>query len=147
MTDSMNIDREKAEHLHSAEPAKDSRTLDVDILKAMLDAKLPAKNKVSDEAYSELLENLLVYHVTTTDQLQSIIKTHLSDALRKDAEIASGVLAGSYPCPPEVRELVAKRGLYLAHAGLLRQMLSTHLGHDWTDWYAKRRRSRTKKNK
>jgi len=100
-----------------AAPVK-SEVLNVDIVMAILTAKLPVANRTADEEYADLVANLKSAGIETNQQLDELIDTHIEAALKHDAEIVAGVHP-EYGCEPER----IKKGVYLTHTGLVRHML------------------------
>lgn len=92
--------------------------LNVDLLESTLDSLLPPENRGDEEPYDELLVDLEAAGIETLDKLRALIGKHLKPALKHDAEIVEGVHQG-YGREPERIE----KGVYLAHAGLIRHML------------------------
>jgi putative GTP pyrophosphokinase len=102
----------------TAEPM-DAELLNVDILGAVLNEELPPANRTGEENYADLEKELKHAGVGTTQQLRDLIKTHIVRALEWDAEILAGK-HHEYATPSADR---VEKGVYLSHAGLVRQML------------------------
>jgi GTP pyrophosphokinase len=127
--------QEKKEYSESINMAEDT-LLNVDVLIRLLDEKLPQQNKGSVENYADLLQDLNHFEVMTTGDLSNIIQKHLKQVLEVDKRMID-----SYSRMPEnqnalIKERI-KRGIFLYHTGLVREMMNIKFGGDVWIPYAK----------
>lgn len=113
-------------YIKELKPEARDETLNVDILKEILDSYLPIENRTDDESYSELIQHLSNCEIDKSSQLVSLIKEKLEAALEKDVEIVEKVKSGS-PHYEFKKERIEK-GVFCSHSGLIRQMLSRKFG-------------------
>ncbi|NHM08344.1 hypothetical protein G4D82_14035 [Flavobacterium sp. CYK-4] len=108
------IEREEYKSQITKQNTKD-QTLNVDLLASILDLHLPKQNKIENEDYSDLLEDLQYFNIVTQKNLQSLIERQYKAALEEDKE---------YAIETELRNPKAKRkGYYYTHIGLIRTMM------------------------
>jgi GTP pyrophosphokinase len=106
--------------------------LDVDLLEKLLDAELPPGNKVADEGYAQLLEELRQLKIETVAQLRGLIRNHLHKALKADSAHVKGNLSlmeKGLPTQGTTRERTAN-GAFFTHLGLVRTMLREEFGFE-----------------
>jgi putative GTP pyrophosphokinase len=108
--------------------------LNVDLLRRILDASLPAKNRVDDEDYGNLLSDLLRKGVRSVRELNSLLTSRLSTALLEEQEIVKAFredgkeVDGSIEVMYQgINRVVSperiKQGVFRTHVGLVRSML------------------------
>lgn len=90
------------------------RRLNTDVLEAILDSRLPRKNKHGYEPYSMLVWELGKLGITTTRHLEELIARQLPKAITKDHEFAEK--------PPKTRDV------FFTYTGLLTIMLEQEFG-------------------
>jgi ppGpp synthetase/RelA/SpoT-type nucleotidyltranferase len=78
--------------------------LNVNILEKILDEYFPPENKTLDEDYSELLDELKLYNITSAEEVINLIKKHLPLIIEKDS----------------ITALKYHKDHYFSHSGLLR---------------------------
>ena len=103
--------------------------LNVDLLAKILNELLPEKNKADAEPYAELLQDLFAFSITTARQLRDLITKHLHTALAVDVARVKKEQGKDKPLGTS-RERI-ERGVFFAHVGLVRQMLSAQFGAKW----------------
>jgi GTP pyrophosphokinase len=139
--------QERAHYLRKEKTENPEEKLNVDLLAKALDDRLPDANKVNDEPYAELLEELKSCDITNLSELNQLIDKQLKTAKREDAKLASAVdnPTAELGAPAERRD----RGVYYTHVGLLRTMLDQEFGIVWreTDYGLRKRRKRRTKRK
>ena len=113
--------------------------LNVDLVEKILDELLPLVNKENNEAYADLLKDLLHFNIDSRQMLKDLINRNRSQALDDDSEKVSEVLesikkAGT---SPETYGVTAKRleeGVFYSHVGLVRRALKAEFGHRYTEY-------------
>jgi GTP pyrophosphokinase len=84
--------------------------LNVDILEHILDSELPPNNKVPNESYAELLEDLSRASITTLGDLNDLFCEHLEAALEQE----------EYALIHQCRIPRPKHAVYFTHTALVR---------------------------
>lgn len=104
-----------------------SERLNVDSLASILSAMLPPENKIENEPYADVLDDMHILGPSETSDLIVFIEKHLSEALGKNAAMANNpkVIAGSIHGSNYDR---IKNGVYYSHAGLMSEMLRQEHG-------------------
>lgn len=96
--------------------------LNVDLLLETLDRLLPNENRVDQEDLSEVLAELRQANINTPAELEELVRAHLDEVLRLDAEIVAGGAEDDYEWAPEDADR-RERGVFFSYAGLVREML------------------------
>ena len=96
----------------------DTEPLNVDTLKAILNARLPEANRSDHEDYAALEKHLKENGIETAQQLHGIIDAQLASSLAFDRRIADSITN-----TPERSE----KGVFLTHVGLTKSMLFDEL--------------------
>ncbi len=124
--------REREHYIEELEPTIQNETLNVDLLKEILDSHLPIENRAVEEEYSELIQNLSKCGIEKSSELISLIKEKTKIALEKDAEVVRKVESGDIRY--ELKKERIKKGVFYTHAGLVRQMLDDKFGqYSWLE--------------
>ena len=113
-------------------PSIHDERLNVDLLEALLDARLPVINKSPNEDYATLLASLDHFGIKSKQQLEGLLEKHLLQALEADARRAQELLAEHHAGSqrlPQYTLTRARKNVYLAHTGLVRQILRLELGN------------------
>jgi putative GTP pyrophosphokinase len=120
--------------------------LNVDLLRQILDKQLPIERRDVYEPYSELLQNLSKCEIRRSSQLIRLINEQLENVVQKDSEKAKKMYKN---LPDEVKKPKSdmlkdkidrlRRGIFLSHVDLVREMLSNKFGDRWkvineSDW-------------
>ena len=111
--------------------------LNADNLESTLDSALPNRNKVDDEFYDDLLEELLQFEIDTPLKLRSLLRRHeryIHEAERR--HVSSIVAAGEAAVDDEERAL--EKGVYFSHAGLVRIAMAAEFGDSWTKFQSEK---------
>lgn len=105
-------------------PALD-QPLNVDLLRRLLDTRIPDTHKEEQENYVVLLQDLIKYNIKTAQQLDELIYKHLSDALKNDRTAFAAAESGdrAYVANPAL----ITRGVFYSRVGLIQNML--HMLH------------------
>ena len=98
----------------------DTEPLNVDTLKAILDARLPNANRMDYEDYADLGKHLKGNGVETAHQLHGLIDAQLVYVLELDSEFIDSYKQLN---TPERRE----QGVFLTHVGLVTYMVRKEL--------------------
>lgn len=105
--------------------------LNVDSLAQLLDARLPQQNRTQDEPYAELLEDLARVGVFSAKALDPIISRHLAATLEKEErELVRHREEKDYR---QVDKERIESGVFFAHVGLARSILTLEFGDKWHD--------------
>jgi len=133
---------EREHYIKELKPETQDETLNVDLLKEILDAHLPFENR-DDEDYSVLIRNLSNCGINKSSELISLISENLKTVLEIDAMKAEIVRKGSEGSGSEGSESLykslynkseinrASRGIFYNHTDLIRMMLSKKFGNRW----------------
>jgi putative GTP pyrophosphokinase len=108
--------------------------LNVESMRRVLDAALPAENRDDEEEeedYAGLIDDLLHFKVTTTKQLESLIKKHLKAVLIEEKQhllqLKEELVSGLGPLGTDEARIA--KGVYFTHAGLVRMILKEEFGN------------------
>lgn len=102
--------------------------LNVDIIEAVLDKKLPANNKKDSEPYEKLLRNLKDLEINKVGELKDLIDKHIDSAIASDKKrVESQLKTKTYNGTSEER---LKSGVFFTHIGLLREVLRAEFGSE-----------------
>ncbi len=120
---------EREEYVADAAASPGDFRLDVDILRKVLDDRLPPVNRSEDEPYSRLLDLLLASGVATVADLYRLIELKLPAVLERERAIVAA-LAGNHRWPGSARIVDydpdrVRRGAFYSHTGLVQKMLET----------------------
>lgn len=100
--------------------------LNVDSVALVISEELPEKNKIDNEPYSELLQNLTAFSVETVTQLRTLLRKHKASILEKDANNVAEALAD--PQRAKFKPERLRDGVFFSHAGLVRSALREEFG-------------------
>lgn len=114
---------------------RDQETLNVDLLEKVLDGLLPSKNKVLNEPYTELLEELFEFEVRTPEDLNQIIKDEQSNIMEREAEELESRLKASKEGKNVVGTTIERlnQGVFYTHVGLTRAALRKKFGDRYSN--------------
>jgi putative GTP pyrophosphokinase len=101
------------------------RSLNSDLLEALLDQLLPRANKEAFEPYSLLFWELEKLGVGTSKELTEMVRRHLAGALEADHDSVEQLRKNG---ATDERTSI---GVYFSHAGLLRIVLEKEFGEDY----------------
>ena len=93
--------------------------LNVDILTAILDAKLPVANREYEEDFDQLIRDLETAGIVDVIGLTDLIGAQLERAIKRDHEIVEGKHSEYFGRTRKMKG----RGTYFSHTGLVRYML------------------------
>lgn len=104
-----------------------SERLNVDNLASILSKMLPPENKIENEPYADVLDDMHILGPSETSDLIVFIEKHLSKALAKNSAMANNpkIIAGSINGSHYDR---IKNGVYYSHSGLMSEMLRQEHG-------------------
>jgi GTP pyrophosphokinase len=108
---------------------KDDR-LNVDNLEKILDSLLPAKHKVKNEHYGELLGELDHFDIVTQKEVRNLIEKHLEKAMDIESEVVTDErhMLSEKNTPLGTSRERLEAGLYFNHSGLVRVILRLEFG-------------------
>ena len=122
---------EREQYIKELKPETQDETLNVDILKEILDSHLPIANRKEPEYYSKLLQNLSNCEIDKSSQLISLIKERLKAALEEDKSLVKSKKE-YYEKEGEMEDKRDERaislGVFYSHTGLVRRMLTKKFG-------------------
>ncbi|WP_391572734.1 GTP pyrophosphokinase family protein [Cohnella sp.] len=113
------------------EKPNEDATLNIEILKDVLDSALPRENKDSEEDYNELLNDLGRVEVDTKKKIVHIFEKHLAQVIEKDKRYVEEGLDELQDTGQTNEEDRIKTGVYFTHVGLTREVLSQEFGDTW----------------
>lgn len=115
----------------------DNPKLNVDILEALLDRYMPAVNKVTNEPYADLLENLIHFKIYDKNKLELIINKRLKQVLDADNKIVQEILENLKDKEKKKKisyiysEIRIANGVFFTQVGLIRTMLRNEFPEKW----------------
>lgn len=113
-------------------PSSSPGTLNVDLLRAVMDETLPSQNKSSAEAYGDILEELFELGINTDVSLREMISQALDKALEKDKEVVETYKGKLGELNNEQRKKVGQ-GAFMSHTGLMRWVMRAYFGESKAD--------------
>jgi ppGpp synthetase/RelA/SpoT-type nucleotidyltranferase len=119
---------ERENYIKELKPEIKDETLNVDILKEILDSHLPSANRSKDEDYSDLLGFLSFCKIDKSSQLISLIKEQLQASLEEDAKMVTKIKKVGLSNVSETFKVRTEKGVYYTHTGLIRDMLDDKFG-------------------
>ena len=96
--------------------------LNTDVLEAILDARLPRRNKAGYEPYSMLVWELGKLGISNSERLEELISCRLEEALAQDRKIVDGRSGENEPDEQD------QDAVFFTHTGLLNIMLEAEYG-------------------
>ncbi|WP_186040535.1 GTP pyrophosphokinase [Burkholderia gladioli] len=121
------IDRKK--YIEENLPKIDSNEPpNVDIIAALLDETFPSKNKLENEPYDELMQDLSFLKIKTAKSFKDILTKH-HDAVMRDEINQMAYIKSSHDYTGTTQDR-ADMGVFYTHIGLARCALSKEFGDD-----------------
>lgn len=117
---------ERENYIKELKPETQDEPLNVDILKEILDYYLPIKNRVDDEQYSDLIQNLSKCGIEKSSGLIRLFKEYLHEALEAEKELVKYLLEQideQDEQDEEVKRLL-QQGVFFTHTKLLQFMIN-----------------------
>ncbi len=117
---------EREDYLAEVETDAGQLLLDIDILRKLLDQRLPSANRDPDERYAKIMEALKGAGIETVGALSDLIDGRLEEVLAFDRQIVSALAAsgvGQAARLVDFNEERLSRGVYFSFEGLVRKML------------------------
>ncbi len=108
------------------------KVLNVDLLEKILDYFLPAENKILDEEYAQLLEELNMFEISTSDSLQKLLEKHQEKIKQQEADIIANKKNIVFFGNEETQRF--NRGIFFTHTGLMRAALEAEFGVRWEEY-------------
>lgn len=133
--------QERDSYISSLRRTESSAPLNVDLMRKILEDKLPSENWQQGDPYDELLGDLKSSEIETSGSLKKLIDKHLEEILDRDARYADA-LSHSLDGHAEVDGIKvgvrddedfdefmdrARKGVYYTHSGLIRYMLAKEI--------------------
>ncbi len=127
--------QEREKYSEITEPVPKNDQLNVDLLRRIFGAMLPAENKAREEDYADILERLLKYHIESVRDVTELIKSKIAEVLSKDRTIAEtlrstgrkgrdGTIGGSVGGINYVGKTDRiDRNVFFTHVGLVSKMI------------------------
>lgn len=107
---------------------KPSERLNVDLVEAILAEYFPAENRIENEIYAQLLEELFELQVTTAAQFREVLKRNLAGAMEDEKKWVQLTKKNKASGLEKERAL---RGIYFTHVGLARGALKLEFGDEF----------------
>jgi len=111
-------------------PSEDA-TLNIEILKDVLDNIFPVENKDIEEEYFDLLNDLGRVGIDTKRILTDVLEKHRERALEADKRLVNEGLKELREIGQTYEEDRVKKGVYYNHTGLARCCLTEEYGTKW----------------
>ncbi|HSI72431.1 MAG TPA: hypothetical protein VK934_04585, partial [Fimbriimonas sp.] len=123
---------ERQRYREAAMEQPSSEPLNVDLLEGLMEALLPAENKVPSEDYDGLLQDLLKAGISTGEQLKEVVAKHRDKLLESDRGLAKRMATEAVDSlgPAERQRAVA--GIWFSQTGLVRELLRLEFGDRFT---------------
>lgn len=122
---------ERENYIKELKPDTRDETLNVDLLKEILDSHLPIANRSDPEDYSNLLHNLSSCGIDKSSQLISLIKDQLEAAMEEEKKLVKRkkeYFKETGDIEDEDDDRAVSLGVFYAHTGLVRTMLDNKFG-------------------
>jgi hypothetical protein len=137
---------QREEYTRGVDTSQDAQEINVDLLRKVLDEALPARNKSNGDDYERLLKELRERGINTSGALRNLITENLAKAREVEAryvdesrhklikqipvEEGGGEDLNMLIKLEDGEEVVTsheryKRGVFLSHVGLVREMLTS----------------------
>jgi len=129
---------ERKQYVEKLKPETQDETLNVDLLRKIMDSHLPIEYKSFNEPYSELLQNLSNCGINKSSQFISLINEQLENAIREYKRIAKKLFENMNKELKKSTDARARlvydkleKGIILSHVGLVRTMLTIKFVDRW----------------
>lgn len=122
--------QERGAYIEKIENINESEFLNTDSLRNLLNRNFPENNKVIEENYAEILEELRTLDINTVKELEDIIKRNWDKVSKEEAKkvySSQKALESGEENLGTTKERVLK-GVYFTHVGLLRMTLDNEFG-------------------
>ncbi len=130
----------RAEYIEQFNQIKEDDLLNVDLLKYILDEKLPKDNFKGDENFAELLEDLINFGCNTPSKLKEILNKHITAILEEDEKAVNRIRKDREKAPyGEVDMERINKGVFFTYAGLTRNALGIEFGKEWKKYMESKR--------
>lgn len=119
---------ERDAYISKLDSEVEDRLINVDILTDILTKRLPRENMAPSELYSSILKELNKLGVTTSTQLEEMISRNIEKALQEDEDHSQNENLMEF-----THEILASRGKYFSHTGLIRNIMRFEFGTSVAD--------------
>jgi ppGpp synthetase/RelA/SpoT-type nucleotidyltranferase len=123
---------ERQRYREAAMEQPSSEPLNVDLLEGLMAALLPAENKVPDEDYDGLLQDLLKAGVNNGEQLKQLVAKHGEKLLENDHRLAKRMATEATESLGSTERQRAVAGIWFSQTGLVRDLLRMEFGDRFT---------------
>lgn len=129
--------QERHEYTEIVDPTREDDDLNVDLLKRILDARLPEQNRSEPEPYGDVLKELVESGIKSVRDLNRLLASKLTEALSVDRNVVAAFRSASakpgddaiwveYQGIQYVGELEqVNRRVFWSHVGLIRYMIES----------------------
>lgn len=121
--------QKKEEYVTQIDIEQYKKDLDIHILAKILDEYLPKENKILDEPYDELLQDLNKLEISKGSELINLITKNLQNAKNEDLDAVNAARSGDPSFSGQEDRI--QKGVYYSHTGLIQNMLNLKYGMDW----------------
>ncbi|MBV09147.1 RelA/SpoT domain-containing protein [Rubinisphaera sp.] len=129
--------KDRDSYVEELKTAIDNRDLNVDVIRKILSSKWPSANSEDTPSdYSELIEDLATFDITTTHQLESLIDNHYDAVMAKERKAVARVQE-QLETTGEVWGTSEERtnlGVFYTFTGLTRSAIECKSPHDWNEY-------------
>jgi ppGpp synthetase/RelA/SpoT-type nucleotidyltranferase len=119
---------ERQRYREAAMEQPSSEPLNVDLLEGLLDAILPAENKVASEDYDAVLQDLMKFEIATGEPLKQLLAKHRDQLIENDQRIAKRMATEAAESLSADERRRAVSGIWFSHSGLVRELLRLEFG-------------------
>ena len=122
------------DHYRSKLDTSSGNILNVDLLEKLLDEMLPSENKVQNEQYSELLEDLNYFGINTSDAIKQLIEKHQEYIKSEELKWLCLGRAEADADDEFIDHKRIEKGVFFQHVGLVRNALEAEFGDNWINY-------------
>jgi putative GTP pyrophosphokinase len=118
---------------------EEGEPLNTDILEKVLAEELPPENRLENEPFGMLLDDLIAFNINNAKSLKALLKKHhdaiLADeaSIIKDIREKKGKTLYIQPSPKQI-----DKGVFFSHVGLARHALGLEFGNEFRSYLLKK---------
>jgi len=118
---------------------EEGEPLNTDILEKVLAEELPPENRLGNEPFGMLLDDLIAFNINNAKSLRALLKKHHDAIFADEASIIKDIREkkGKTLYIPPRPELIDK-GVFFSHVGLARHALSREFGKEFSTYLLKK---------
>jgi putative GTP pyrophosphokinase len=124
---------ERETYVGELSTSEEDQPLNTDILEKVLADELPSGNKLVNEQFGQLLDDLIAFDINNAKSLRALLKKHHDAVFAKEAAQIKSVMSVKKSAHPYLYERAAK-GIYFTHSGLTRLALTEEFGKKFDDY-------------